>query len=174
MDAIAIRPARPGDGTGIAGAWLDAGRTYVAIAPELFRIPEESGLVESFESDLASDRTEEDLWLVAESEGEVAGWLTARIEAPSGEPRHQLVRRFSEHRLQVDALVVATANRRRGVGTALMEAAEAWGRDRGARIAVLDTFIDSPMSVRFYEARMGYRRHSIVFSKPLTSIEEAE
>lgn len=174
MDAIGIRPARAGDGADIARAWLDAGRTYVAIDPELFRIPDRSGLVESFESDLGSNRTDEDLWLVAESGSEVAGWITARIEAPSGEPRHQLVRRFSAPRLVVDALMVAEAHRRRGVGTALMEAAEAWGRARGARIAVLDTFIDSPMSVQFYEARMGYRRHSIVLFKPLTSVEGTE
>ncbi len=30
-----------------------------------------------------------------------------------------------------------------------MEAAEAWGRERGAGLVVLDTWIDSPLSVPF-------------------------
>ena len=44
---------------------------------------------------------------------------------------------------------------------------EAWGRDRGAEMARLDTYAGSPVSVPFYEQRMGYQRRSIVFQKPL-------
>jgi GNAT superfamily N-acetyltransferase len=53
------------------------------------------------------------------------------------------------------------------VGTVLLEAAEAWGRTRGARVARLDTYAHSPVSVPFYEDHMGYRRRSIVFQKRL-------
>jgi hypothetical protein len=48
-----------------------------------------------------------------------------------------------------------------------MEAVERWGRDRGATLVTLDTWVGSPLSVPFYERRMGYHRASIVFEKRL-------
>jgi ribosomal protein S18 acetylase RimI-like enzyme len=78
----------------------------------------------------------------------------------------QSVREVAEARLFVNALAVATAHRRAGVGRALMEAAEDWGRRRGATSVQLDTWNESPLSVPFYES-LGYRRRSIRFHKPL-------
>ena len=48
-----------------------------------------------------------------------------------------------------------------------MQEAEQWARANGAVRAVLTTYVDSPISVPFYERRMAYRRRSIVFEKPL-------
>jgi hypothetical protein len=48
-----------------------------------------------------------------------------------------------------------------------MRAAESWGRDRGARVARLGTYAHSPVSVPFYENRMGYQRRAIIFQKKL-------
>jgi len=45
--------------------------------------------------------------------------------------------------------------------------AEAWGRDRGAHVARLGTYAHSPVSVPFYENRMGYERRAIIFQKNL-------
>jgi GNAT superfamily N-acetyltransferase len=53
------------------------------------------------------------------------------------------------------------------VGTRLVEAAEEWGRRRGATIAFLDTWVDSPSSVPFWEEGMVYARRSIIFTKRL-------
>jgi GNAT superfamily N-acetyltransferase len=69
--------------------------------------------------------------------------------------------------LYVDSLGVGEAYRRRGVGARLMDAVEEWGRDRGAVRSVLTTYHASPLSVPFYERRMGYARRSIVFEKRL-------
>ena len=44
-------------------------------------------------------------------------------------------------------------------------AGEEWGRGRGTAIAVLDTYVDSPVSVPFYEQRMGYSRQELRFRK---------
>jgi GNAT superfamily N-acetyltransferase len=79
------------------------------------------------------------------------------------EPTHNL----GEVRIYVDALGVAQAHRRRGVGTRLMGAIERWARERGAVWVMLDTYAASPLSVPFYERGMGYRRRSIVFEKRL-------
>jgi GNAT superfamily N-acetyltransferase len=67
----------------------------------------------------------------------------------------------------VNLLAVAEGYRRRGVGTALMEAAEKWGRHRGAVVAVTDTNLSSPLSVPFYGERMGYRRQAVLLRKAL-------
>jgi len=46
--------------------------------------------------------------------------------------------------------------------------AESWGRDRGASMVRLDTYVHSPVSVPFYERHMGYQRQSIHFAKELS------
>jgi hypothetical protein len=46
-------------------------------------------------------------------------------------------------RLLITLVETALAHRRLGVATALVETAEAWGRVRGAAVAVCDTWIDS-------------------------------
>ncbi len=51
--------------------------------------------------------------------------------------------------------------------TALLTAAESWGRDCGASAVSLDTYAHSPVSVPFYERHMGYQRRSIAFAKEL-------
>jgi GNAT superfamily N-acetyltransferase len=52
----------------------------------------------------------------------------------------------------VDVLAVAEPFRRRGVGRRLMDETETWARGRGAVMVALDTWVDSPLSVPFYEA----------------------
>ena len=164
--AITVRAPRPGDGAGMARAWLSATAYYAGLDPEHFQVPSAEGLAESFEAGLGTGG-EDALMLVAELDGQVAGWLTARIEHPAASAARQMVREHGWTRLFIDALLVDQAVWREGAGTALLTAAEAWGRDRGAEVVRLDTYADSPVSVPFYEQRMGYQRRSIVFQKPL-------
>ena len=56
-----------------------------------------------------------------------------------------------------------------GVGTALMKAAEAWGKERGATRAIVIASLSSPAVVGFYENRMKYDRKTVGFSKELRS-----
>jgi GNAT superfamily N-acetyltransferase len=166
--SVQIRPPRPGDGPGMARVWLSAGAYYADLDPAQFQVPSADGLAESFEADVgATSESSGNLRLVADQDGQVAGWLTARIEHPAANPARQLVRELSWIRLVVDALVVDQATWRHGIGTALLTAAESWGRDRGARMVMLDTYVHSPVSVPFYERHMGYQRRSIHFAKEL-------
>jgi GNAT superfamily N-acetyltransferase len=64
--------------------------------------------------------------------------------------------------------MVDQALRRHGIGTALPEAAESWGRGCGADLASLDTYADGPVAVPFYERHMGYQRRQIGFAESLT------
>jgi GNAT superfamily N-acetyltransferase len=167
--SVQIRPPLPGDGEGMARVWLSAGAYYASLDPALFQVPSTDGLAESFEADIgATSESTDVLRLVAEQNGQVAGWLTARLAQPAASAAHQLVRELGWIRLMVDALVVDQAQWRHGTGTALLEAAESWGRDRGASMVRLDTYVHSPVSVPFYERHMGYQRRSIHFARELS------
>jgi GNAT superfamily N-acetyltransferase len=164
--SVTVRPARSGDGAGIAQVWLSTAAYYSHLDPGHFQVPRAEGLAQGWEDELGHDNVNS-LRLVAEADGSVIGWLSARIELPEDSAGMQLTREHGWTRLAVDALLVDRDQWRHGAGTALLEAAEAWGRDRGAQVARLDTYAHSPVSVPFYEDRMGYQRRSIVFQKQL-------
>lgn len=46
-----------------------------------------------------------------------------------------------------------------------MLAVEDWGRSRGAEVIVLETETNNPLSVPFYEHRMGFTPQAVVFRK---------
>jgi GNAT superfamily N-acetyltransferase len=166
--SVVIRAPRPGDGEGMARVWLSDGAYYAELDPAHFQVPSAEGLAESFESGIARESMSRDsLQLVAERDGQVAGWLRAHIEQPLASAAHQTIRELGWIRLMVDAVMVDRPMWRQGIGTALLAAAESWGRDRGAEVARLNTYPDSTVSVPFYERHMGYERRSILFQKAL-------
>ena len=164
--AVKIRAARPGDGDGMARAWASAADYYADLDPEHFQRPQPQGLAESFEDSITRAGNDV-LLLVAELDGRAAGWLSARIQLPDEDAAAQLMREPGWIRLAIDVLIIDTPAWRHGAGAALMKAAESWGRDRGARVARLGTYAHSPVSVPFYENRMGYERRAIIFQKKL-------
>lgn len=163
---VSVRPARPGDGEGLARAWLDAGRYYAGLEPATFQQPESAGLVGHFERLLVDERGATVEFLVAEVEDRVVGWAVSHLDPALDAARYQLQRQFAHPRLVVDAVAVEEAFRGRGVGGRLMHALEEWGRRRGALVAVLDTYPDSELSVPFFKG-LGYRRRSIRLQKTL-------
>jgi GNAT superfamily N-acetyltransferase len=166
MTKLLIRPPRAGDGAGMARCWIDAGRHYIGVDQTRFQVPEEAGLDQWFEASLARAADDRAVF-VAEADGEVVGFCGAHFEPPTTEPWRQLQRDLARGRIFVDALAVREAQRRSGVGSALMRAAEKWGRARGATLLLVDSFADGPTSTPFYEQRMGYRRRSIRFQGPV-------
>jgi GNAT superfamily N-acetyltransferase len=164
---MVIRDARAGDGAGCARAWSDAGRYITTIDPVIGQVPEAAGLAEWFEAACASARGPEELWFVAECDGEVVGFVQAVIDPPTAYPHWQLQRDLASSRLVIDSLAVVEEQRRSGVGTELMTAVEHAGRSRGAAVATLDTNLRSFLSMPFYEDRMGYQRHAVIFRKQL-------
>lgn len=164
--SVTVRRAAPGDGAGVARAWVSAGAYHAELDPEHFQRPIANGLAEDWDRRFES-ADDHALDLVAELDGAVIGWLHARVEPPVANAAEQFVRELAMTRLAVDAVVVDRGHWRRGAGSALLLAAEAWGRERGAQVARLDTYARSPVSVPFYETGMGYERRSILFQKPL-------
>jgi GNAT superfamily N-acetyltransferase len=162
-----IRAYRDADAPGIVRISRENGRFYSTLAPELFREPDEDGFVEFLERDREWRERPENLALVAEMDGAVAGYLEATVEAPLETARWQGQRDFGETRLAINYVGTADAYKRTGIATRLVEAAEAWGRSRGAVVAVCDTYVESPLSMPFWERRMGYERRAVVFRKRL-------
>jgi ribosomal protein S18 acetylase RimI-like enzyme len=69
-------------------------------------------------------------------------------------------------RAHVEALVVDRQHRRRGIGTALMSAAAAWARERGAEELVLTVWAGNTAAEAFY-ARLGYGVVSSALAKAI-------
>jgi [ribosomal protein S18]-alanine N-acetyltransferase len=80
---------------------------------------------------------------VAEADGEIAGFLVASRQPPR-----------VGHIITID---VDDAWRRRGVGSSLMDAAEAWALKARLGLMYLETAEDNLAAQEFYEAR-GYRK----------------
>jgi [ribosomal protein S18]-alanine N-acetyltransferase len=80
---------------------------------------------------------------VAESQAELVGFLVANRELP-----------HAGHIITID---VVEAWRRRGVGRALMDVAEAWAEQQNLLVIFLETAVDNTAAQRFYESR-GYER----------------
>ena len=144
-----IRAADDRDAVGLAHAWKEFGRFYAEIDATEFRVPDDEGLPEWFESRLRTDAGEDASWLVADHDGEVTGFLQAEIWRPSEDADRQLMREVAEPILKVNSLMVREDERGVGVGTALMKAAEAWGKERGATRAIVIASLSSPAVVGF-------------------------
>jgi GNAT superfamily N-acetyltransferase len=165
---VVIRRPRVGDGEGVARAWIEAGQYYAEVNPRLFQVPEADGLAAWFEQWLLTGNSDSARLLVAEIAGEVVGAVLATIHQPIANATRQLIRELGLIRLEIDLIIVAEAYRRHGIGTRLMLAAEEWGREKGAAVSLLNTYVDSQLSVPFYEHRMGYSRRALRFRKDLT------
>lgn len=103
-----------------------------------------AGVVESAARD-------ERILLVAEDDatGTVLGTVQVVLAAPENQP----------HRGDISKMLVHRRARRRGLGEALMRAAEAAAQDAGRTLLVLDTA--SPDAERLYD-RLGWRRVGVI------------
>ncbi len=90
--------------------------------------------------------------LVAEADGNVAGYLRLKPATPLPE---------NAHVLQVQGLAVHPAARRRGVAAALLTAAVARAAERGARKLTLRVLGSNGPALALYE-RLGFTREGVL------------
>ena len=95
--------------------------------------------------------------LVAEQDGKVLGMVGLRLER---------LYEKNEPCARIMALVVGPEHRGRGVGRALISAAEAWARRKGARAVMLTTHKRRAGAHRFYRS-IGYEATGYRFYKEL-------
>jgi ribosomal protein S18 acetylase RimI-like enzyme len=155
---IRVRRARRDDWPSARALLREIDDLHAALAPEYFR-PTTRADVEWLRL-LDEDAT---AVFVGElpSHGGAIAVLVARIydtpENPAMVPRR---------RLHVETLVVASKQRRHGIGRRMMAEAAEWGRSHGAAELVLTTWVGNSDAAAFYE-RLGYRELSRVLTGQL-------
>ncbi|HEY0233312.1 MAG TPA: GNAT family N-acetyltransferase [Dokdonella sp.] len=98
------------------------------------------------------------LFVAEDADGRVVGWLHAA----------QCATLTEDDGAEILGLVVEAPARSRGIGAALLQAAEAWAKARGASYLRVRSRIEREGAHRFYE-RAGYARSKTqhVFRQPL-------
>jgi ribosomal protein S18 acetylase RimI-like enzyme len=155
-----VRAATPDDAARIADIYLAMARQHAALDAAEYRVPRHEAVVTRFRGELlAAD--EADLHLVAEVDGLVVGSLDAFMRPLPSEGSMRMRRRSALIGIAVDE-----GWRGRGIGTALMHAAEAWALDRELDALELDVAGPNGAARRLYE-RLGYDLVALTLVKPL-------
>lgn len=74
---VTIRETRAGEGAGCARGWSDAGRYRRDIDPAAGQLPVQDSIAGYFETACAQARPPQELWLAADCDGDVAGFVQA-------------------------------------------------------------------------------------------------
>ena len=101
---------------------------------------------------------------VAVMDGRVAGFVEVLLRRPPEQPSMIQPRLLG----YVRELGVSEDARGTGLGSQLLEAAEAWACLAGAQAMMVDTGARNLQAQRFYRARMGYRDIGVMLIKPLS------
>jgi GNAT superfamily N-acetyltransferase len=164
--SVLVRAGRPGDGVALVALHEEMGAYYAELAPEHFRRPDSDGLAGELDRALGAQSSEE-LALVAEADGEIAGVLWATLIAPLADAEREIDPDLARPRVRIEYVVTSAAWRQRGIAARLVEAAEDWGRENGAAVAEASTYRPSPLSFPFWTRRMGYAERSVTLRKHL-------
>ncbi|MGK8177875.1 N-acetyltransferase family protein [Aeromonas dhakensis] len=145
--SLEIRKAREQDIDAILELNRQIGEIHFAQAPQVFcpPSPEERAFL------LAAIATEGRLFCVAEQEGAVAGFLTARIDINETIPFLS-----KEPICRIGTLVVDEGHRSQGIGKALIAHCDEWGKAQGASQLRLEVMAFNERAKAIYE-RLGFK-----------------
>lgn len=145
---VRIRKATIEDFESYSGLFNQVNDVHVAVFPDTFRHVE--GAPRAFEDYRAILEDPNQLLLMAQAGGQVVGYVHTLLRERPPIPI-MVPARFAV----VDTLVVDDACRRRGVGRALMAAAEDWAQSNGAVYVELNVWAFNRGAVALYE-ELGY------------------
>jgi ribosomal protein S18 acetylase RimI-like enzyme len=156
---LTVRAAEPADVGTIARLYMEVAAEVVAREPSFRHVPDTGEVERRYQSRIAeADRAV----LVAVSGDAVVGFVDASLQRHEGGGTY--------HRTGIDVyveeLIVTASQRRRGVGTALVLAIEAWGHNADARMIWLDTHLTNAAARGLYGA-IGYREVGVELVKEL-------
>lgn len=153
-----IRRATAADLPAICDLAQELNASHHAAWPSLFA-PPATPSIDAAHWRLSIEGKDQVAFVAVEGDAPVA-FITATIATDS----HSLLQtvRFG----RVNSVCVASAARGRGIGSALMAAAEEWGRSHGAGDMRLVVWTFNQDAIRLYE-ELGYAVRSHTMSKPL-------
>ena len=157
--AFEVRPARPEDEPRLIEIQHSSAIHHATIDPDRWRMQTlEEGARSRRHWHGKSPRSE---GFVAVAGGVVVGMIELWLKRPQDREGARIPR------IKVDlGLAVAPEWRGRGVGTALLRAAEDWARGQGAERMVLDLDVNNDGAPRLYE-REGYQVEAIAMDKAI-------
>ncbi|MDP9372127.1 MAG: GNAT family N-acetyltransferase [Chloroflexota bacterium] len=154
-----VREAVIADYQAVRNLLHDSDAYHARHVPAVARVPDEPRFTRDELTELLANAN--CLVLVAEHEGMVVGFIEASIRVPE-RPDEVTMPWCGINNLAVD-----DRWRRRGIGSALVEAAEAWARRKGLMQVRLEVFEFNSGARTLYE-RLGYRTISRHMGKPLS------
>lgn len=158
LDGLVIRPALAEDAEGAARVYLESAVHHERIDRERYFIPDHDAVLARFEERRCR---KDSVTLIATLAGEVVGFLDVELTRST-----DLMHRGFRYCHMVELAVLAR-ERSRGIGMRLLQAAEQWGREQGARYASLEYLAGNTRVAKLYEERMGYRKAAVMMVKPL-------
>lgn len=158
---IPVRMARTEDVPALVRLRLANAERHVALDPYGHRLPEPDAVRRYFEELLSGPAEPVVLVLVAEVSGSVAG-MTEIVMTPAP-PDHQIL---VPHRVAQVHTVVLERYRGKGVGKALVTAAEQHATRHGVSRLVAPILAPNSDAIAFY-SRAGFGQHGILLSKEL-------
>lgn len=155
--SILVRPAEHRDVPALVRLRVANAERHIQLAPDIYRVPDAEAVRRYFEEVVADGS--KGLILVADVAGDVVGM--AEVVLLAEPPDHQILvpRRGADIHT-----VVLDGHRGRGVGSALVAAAERAAVDRGVSIIYAGIFAPNENAVGFYSAS-GFGPRGILLSK---------
>ena len=153
-DELTVRPATASDEDEVARLLIEMKEHHRTLDPDAPNFRVSSDRLRTFASESISDP--EVVVLVARAGERVLSFAKLRFVPKSWGLS-----------CEVDLLAVDESYRGRGIGSMMMEAAEAQALSAGAEGMRLDVSLVNEGAARFYE-RLGYRQRAVRYSKDLT------
>ena len=155
---VTIRAARPADFEALVELDWSSAVHHARLEPDFYRVPERTAIADFLRRRLADPDREV---LVAEADGAVVGMVDVTLDE---EPDPgSIVRPVPTADIGISVL---EDWRGRGVGHALMAAAEASATARGARRIMLDMSAANVGALRFYRS-LGYAEYGLLLRREL-------
>lgn len=151
-----VRPARPRDLEALVRLRLENAHVHSLLDPEVYRVPDVEQVRAHFAGRLAEDDPTSAVLVAVARDDVVLG--SAEVAVDDEPPAHQVLRPVPSAHVHV---VVGEGSRGLGLGTLLLQAAEAWAIGRGVRHLVAGIHADNESGLRLYGAR-GYRDNAVI------------
>jgi ribosomal protein S18 acetylase RimI-like enzyme len=160
LPPVTIRPATPEDAEAITRAFLESAEFHARLDPERYFVPANETISARYREGRQHPGST-GITLVADLNGEIVGFLDARLERSLDAMHRELVY------CHIADVAVLNHHQNQGIGVRLLLAAEDWGRSEGAEFASLEYLAANTRAGSFYQRRMGYRPASVTAIKRL-------